>query len=509
MHKELTNELQDKELAVLKALNEELRALNKELKSKLALYQKSDNDSGQSLSSVEEVNQDIYFNIFNNTIDGVAIHNIISDDYNNPVDYITIEVNRAFETILSTSKEKVIGKRASEILPENELKEWLSLFSSVSLRGGNCSYENYSQSNDRYYEGNVFSSNKNQFVVVFRDVTDRKKAEKELFNAKHEAEELDRLKSTFLHNISHEIRTPLNAIVGFSNLIVDPLLSDEKRKAFTRIISQSSDKLLSKVSDVIEVSQIQSNQSEVDFGETEFVLLITNIVAGFTKNARAKGIDLLLYQNIPSIEYSLFTDGEKLKKILWHLLDNAIKFTFKGKVEVSCELKGNNVLIEVSDTGIGISQDLQEVIFEPFYQLESDTNRSYGGNGLGLTIVKAYVEFLNGTIKLTSEKDNGTKFTISLPTKKARLQSKNEGSKELPVLSGTILIAEDEYSNYEYLYELMSPHNFEILHASNGQEAIDLCKNNKKIDLVLMDIKMPVLDGYTAAKIIKVFRPRP
>jgi len=333
----------------------------------------------------------------------------------------------------------------------------------------------------------------------------------ELKSAKEKAEESDRLKSNFLNNMSHEVRTPLNAIVGFSQIMTKPNQPLEKLQKFSNLITTNSNKLIGIITDVIEISQIQANLIQAKLAEIDILSFVNNSVKSFIEIAKEKNLNLVLNMRIPFKEYFVLTDIEKLNKTLNHLIDNALKFTTKGSVEIICALVETHghehINISITDTGIGISEELQKKIFEPFHQVETGITRDYGGNGLGLSIVKAYIELIKGTISLKSELNKGTTVTVSIPVIKSNKQivqkEKNKPSHAL----NTILIAEDEYSNYQYLLELLSETGIEILYAANGQEAVDICKTNASVDLILMDIKMPIMDGHKAAKLIKLIRP--
>lgn len=189
------------------------------------------------------------------------------------------------------------------------------------------------------------------------------------------------------------------------------------------------------------------------------------------------------------------------------MLDNAVKFTIKGSVEINCLMNKNEIALSFTDTGIGIPQELQKKVFEPFRQVETGMCRTFGGNGLGLPIVKAYIELLNGTVTLKSELEKGTNITVCIPLLQTSSLPLPENVIHQTTAVHTILIAEDEYSNYAYLKELLSSLNFKIVYAENGLKAVELCQSIPEIDLVLMDIKMPIMDGLTAAKKIREFRP--
>jgi len=340
-----------------------------------------------------------------------------------------------------------------------------------------------------------------------QDLTDLWNTQKDLISAKEKAEESNQLKSSFLQNMSHEIRTPLNAIVGFSQLLTTPNQVPEKIKRYSDLITTSSQKLIQIITDVIEISQIQSNQINVNYSQFDIISLIDNIFASFSKISQEKNIEMILTKKISAEKYHIYSDIEKIEKTLTHLIDNALKFTSQGFVEIICEWESEKLKISVIDSGIGISEEMQEVIFEPFRQVENGMTRNFGGNGLGLSIAKAYIELLNGSITLKSVVNQGSTFIFTIPVNKENtsmnLKVKNEAENTIK----TILIVEDEYSNYQYLLALLEDLNLEIIYADNGKKAIDLCRKNSNIDLILMDIKMPVMDGQTAAKLIKAFKP--
>lgn len=339
----------------------------------------------------------------------------------------------------------------------------------------------------------------------------------ELVRAKEKAEESDKLKTSFLANMSHEIRTPLNAIVGFSNLLIDENQKNPQlKKEFVRIIENSANDLLNIIEDILDTAQIESGimnirESQVDVNQLMIELLV-------------------MYQNYPlitekniEIEYvypkaddklQIYTDRLRLKQILTNLLSNAAKFTEKGKIDFGFRLLENaqNVIqFFVKDTGIGIPSDKHEYIFERFRKLESlDSETIYRGNGLGLYISRKLAQYLGGDITLESEVGKGSTFNLIIPFKtKAREKTFgiefNYQSANISWPDKTILIVEDEISNYKYLETLLN-NRVNTIWAKNGAEAIQICKE-KKIDLVLMDIKLPKIDGFEATRQIKEIKP--
>ncbi len=341
-----------------------------------------------------------------------------------------------------------------------------------------------------------------------QDLTDLWQTQTDLIKAKEKAEESDKLKTAFLNNISHEFRTPLNAIAGFSEIITMPNHSQEKLLKFSGIIAESSNKLIEIVTDVIEISQIQAKQISIKNNSFDFIQLINELTLYFKPQISKKGLDFIYNINSICPIFNIYSDKDKLHKIIKHLIDNAVKFTHHGSVIVDFFLSNEKIEFTVTDTGIGISKEMQQIIFEPFRQIETGLCRNYGGNGVGLAIIKGFIELLSGTITMQSVPNVGTQFNISIPILCQAFTDKILIDKVLKNKKiGIILIVDDEQSNYEYLFEILQQFFPEILYAANGQQAIDICRANTKIDLVLMDIKMPIMEGHTATKLIKAFRP--
>lgn len=362
-----------------------------------------------------------------------------------------------------------------------------------------------------------------RMIGAHHDVTRLKKAEQELISkneeyrsliakleeAKLKAEESDRLKTAFLRNISHEIRTPLNSIVGFTSVISENHPGPQKMKVFSDMISESSNKLLDIISDVLELSRFHSNQIEVTSSECDIVEIVSSVVDSYREKAREKSI-MLKFNPVIS-EALVISDCSRIKSICKHLIDNAIKFTLAGNVDVVCNVDDDEFELIVSDTGIGISGNMHQSVFLPFLQAEDLPEKKYDGVGIGLAIVKSNVEILNGSITLDSAESKGTRIAIRIPvSRSAASKPLNSADDKQFVKPGsdinTILVAEDEFINYVFLYELLNSGNVKVIHAVNGQTAVEMCRDNKDIDLILMDLKMPVMDGGTAARKIKEFR---
>ena len=345
-------------------------------------------------------------------------------------------------------------------------------------------------------------------IGVIQDITDRKKNEEELIRAKVKAEESDKLKTAFLHNISHEIRTPMNAIVGFSTLLGDPEVDERSRKSYIDVIMQSSNHLLSIITDIVDISNIEANLIKTVKNEINVNKTLKYLFNQFITITNEKQIKLVCEAGLSDPEALILTDRTKLTQILSNLINNALKFTDKGIIKVEYRLKENFLEFCVSDTGIGISPVHHERIFDRFYQVQSNVSRLYEGTGLGLAISKAYVELLGGKIWLSSEPGNGTKFFFTIPYEKRDSTTITVYEKKAPdsfvfPVKKVILVAEDVESNFKLISYFLEGSNAEVLHAINGKEAVEKCLSMGNIDLILMDIKMPVMDGYTAVKLIR------
>lgn len=335
----------------------------------------------------------------------------------------------------------------------------------------------------------------------------------ELKIAKEYAVKSDRLKSEFLCNMSHEIRTPMNGIIGFSHIINERNLSEEERKCYTNIIVNSSEQLLRIIDDILEISSLETKQVKVQKIKTNINTLLSELVALFNLKAKEKSIGIQLVNELEECNCMVMIDHTKLLKILGNLFENALKFTDKGFIEVGCKVQNNTLLFHVRDTGIGIEKNKIGTIFTRFSQADETIKYHYGGLGLGLAIASENVELLGGEIHVESTPGVGSTFYFTVPYEPLPSIHLNSFKpiEQLYLQSSekTILVAEDENSNFIFLQALIQKLNpdFNIVRAHDGQEAVEKCLTDQHIDLVLMDIKMPVKDGYEATRIIKEFRP--
>jgi PAS domain S-box-containing protein len=359
------------------------------------------------------------------------------------------------------------------------------------------------------------SGNYTACVLIITDITERLHFIENLKHAKAEAVESDRLKTAFLANMSHEIRTPMNSIIGFSNLLSEPELKPDKKEQYLQHILQSSNLLLNLIDDIIDISKIEAGQININLVECNINEIVKDLFYATKATMKNENIDLRLNLPNDSEEYSFKTDPFRLRQILTNLLGNAIKFTEKGFVELGYKILKNDhkrtIEFYIKDSGIGIAKNKQEIIFERFRQVDDSRTRKFGGTGLGLAISKRLVDLLGGGIWVESEIGEGSNFHFTLPFENGHfeevIQSEPFNGIKYEWKDKTILVAEDENSNFELLKASINRTKVRIIRAMNGEEAVDYVKRNDHIDLVLMDIRMPRLNGYDATRQIKLLKP--
>lgn len=332
-----------------------------------------------------------------------------------------------------------------------------------------------------------------------------------LRNAEKQAVESDQLKTAFLQNISHEIRTPMNGIMGFTSLLSEEHTTEDQKKEYLTYISQSANRLLDLVNQVLDISLIETGNVTVNNKAVRLNSLLMDVFRHWHPTVKEE-VDLRISCGLSDHTDNIYTDEYKLKQILNNLVGNALKFTEKGQVHFGYILKDNLIEFFVKDTGIGIDRKFHTDIFKRFRKAEPSISKFYEGAGLGLAICQSNLNLMNGKISLESEPGQGAEFRVTMPYIKAdTLFPKDKIAKQRPAhvsLNGiTILVAEDEILNYKYIEDLLADTGVNLVSAVNGSQAVDYCRDNREVHLVLMDIRMPVMDGLEATKRIKELRP--
>ncbi len=425
--------------------------------------------------------------------------------------------NKAVSALLGFTLEEMKSKSIADITNPDKKSETLEIFNQVLNKG-----KGYSELELLKKDGNYVSTDLNAIILPngtiygsCRDITERKQAEKELIKAKEHAEESDRLKSAFLANMSHEIRTPMNGILGFAGLLKEPELSGEQQQEYIGIIEKSGERMLNIINDIVSISKIESGTSETYISDT-IINAQTDYVYNVLKlDAEKKNLTITLRNGLPDIESIIKTDSEKLIGILSNLVKNAIKFTDGGTIEFGYKLKKNgapgapkDLEFYIKDTGIGIPKDRHEAIFERFIQADIHDKMARQGAGLGLAISRAYVEMLGGKIWVQSELNIGSTFYFTIPyitnaneiLVEPNLHHDNKDEFQLK-----ILIVEDDETSEALLKEMIQKLSTKVLTTKNGLDAITICRQNSDLDLILMDIQIPGLNGHEATRQIRQF----
>ncbi len=395
-------------------------------------------------------------------------------------------------------KETVIGYIGTIIdITENKETEQALIESEMLL----------TQQNEEYA---VLNEELNQSFAEIQQIN------KELAHAKEKAEESDRLKSAFLANMSHEIRTPMNAIIGFSDLLNNEHLSYEKRKRFTTVINQRTNDLLTIINDILDISKIESGTLRINKSMDNINFLINDIVEFFTSRNETlvnKPVQLIFSPTLKNEDAIIQADFSRLRQVFTNLIDNAYKFTHRGIIEIgySC-INDKDLLFYVKDPGIGISKEKQGVIFERFRQAHDFLiSREYGGTGLGLTISKGIVELMGGRLWVESEEGVGSTFFFTLPFQKSIIEQPLPIKSSFPKMDWngkTILIVEDIEDNIILINELLSDTNIVLLKAKDGKSALKHFNDNSSIDLILMDIRLPDINGFQLFERIKALNSK-
>jgi PAS domain S-box-containing protein len=342
------------------------------------------------------------------------------------------------------------------------------------------------------------------------DITHRKQSEQKLLEQKERAEQSDKLKAAFLANISHEIRTPLNGIIGFADILIQQEISEADKEQYSNLIHNLSGQLLSIVNDILEISRIETNQIKLSVAPLNINQTLLKLYSVFENQARDKHLKFELNSELTDNQAVIYGDGSRLVQVLTHLLNNAIKFTYSGSIQLGCQLKNENLLFYVKDTGIGILPENRDIIFERFRQVEDALTRKFGGSGLGLSISKALVEMMGGEISVDCDSGIGSIFYFTIPYMNVPVKNqmqRNYLETKSCLRDTRILICEDDDFGYLYVNRLLTQAGAITFRAISGTRAIKFCQSDEAIDIIIMDLRMPEMSGNDAAGFIKKLRP--
>jgi hypothetical protein len=436
-----------------------------------------------------------------------------------------IYTNKEVSAMLGYTSEEMKSKTIADITKPSKQEEIFKIFNQVLNEG-----KSYNEIELLKKDGDYILTDLNAVLLPdgtlyasCRDITERKKAESELVKAKEKAEESERLKSAFLTNMSHEIRTPMNGILGFAELLKEPDLSSEEVQDYIQTIQISGVRMLNTINSIVDIAKIESGLTQIDISEMDINEKLEFTYKFFKPEADMKGLQLILKTNFTDKETIIKTDIEKVHGILTNLIRNALKFTYEGSIEFGYVLKSEcepgsteqsrsaELEFFVKDTGVGIPKNQQQMIFERFRQGSESYNRGYEGSGLGLSISKSYVEMLGGRIWVNSEEGLGSTFHFTIPyiaVSEENTPIENVASaeqKEVQFNNLKILIVEDDEISYSLLTRTIQKISREVLHVITGVAAVEACRNNPDLDLVLMDIRMPRMNGLEATQQIRQF----
>lgn len=400
------------------------------------------------------------------------------------------------------------------ILPEfreKEAEDWNIVVKNKSVYEGEYQIRTKNNQIKWVWERGIGVYDKNGNLLFFEgyveDITSIKHLIDDLIAAKNKAEESDRLKTAFLTNMSHEIRTPMNGILGFTKLLLEPQLAGDQVKEYVDIIRKSGNRMLNTVNDIITISRIETEQVEISKSTFNLHNEINDICKMLLPEVKEKGIQLNVNFNTISDTEMITTDRTKFDSVMTNLIKNAIKFTDEGQIDVTYSKKINAFDFEVKDTGIGIPKERLSVIFDRFIQGDIDDKRALQGSGLGLAISQSYVSMMGGELFVDSVVDEGARFYFSIPDRSTNKADKPQVAKNTMSMKKNlkILIVEDDTISVKYLNVILKDIAQTIQIVNNGTEAVDMLKAHDDFDLVLMDIKLPRMNGYDATHEIRKF----
>ncbi len=471
----------------------------------LSLYKqfilKKENAKLEHLVQELEKQKKTFQALYDHSKDGIALLDMQSN---------FIDINPAYSKMTGFTKEEILQKSCLELTVEEDVEKSHIAMQEVLEFGFIQNFQKHCKiKGDKVLSVNMSMThleNPERVLINVRDVTREEETKQTLLEAKKRAEEANLEKSSFLANMSHEIRTPMNGIIGLTHLVLQSDL-DEKQKNYLQKIDTSAKLLLEIINDILDLSKIEAKKLALekrDFVMSDIFASVENLLLF---KAKEKGLDFQIDCTC-ECEAKLHGDSLRISQILINLLNNAMKFTHEGFVHLTISRKENLYRFEVEDSGIGMTREQQEKLFQAFMQADVSTTRKYGGTGLGLNISKHLVELMHGKIWVESEYGKGSRFIVEIPLENAKEAMREEEEKnytedDLKVFAGTkILLVEDNKTNQLLILGLLDESGIEIEIANNGKEAVDMFRANN-FALILMDIQMPVMNGYEATALIR------
>lgn len=464
----------------------------------------------KQIVEIEQINSDLneseqrFKALHDASFGGIAIHK----------NKMIIECNQGLSDISGYTHEELIGIDIINLI-DPDYKDYVNekvkiqydkAYEVMGIRKNGESYPVRIQGKNVFYKGEPVRT------VEFRDITEQKLAEAELIRKKEMAEESNRAKSAFIANMSHDIRTPMNGILGFADLLKDPDLTPKEQIDYVTIIENSGATMLEIINEIIHISKIEAGLIKTTTTSFNIKDLLQNIYDRFFSMITQKGIMLKFY-GINTLKTNIIkSDQEKVNSILYYLLKFSIQNTAQGSVELRILEKNSTLEFTLSDTSAGIPKEKLNTLFN-WFDNEPFLNKSHENRGLDLAIAKSYIDMLGGSIQVTSEQGVGSSFVFTLPfdfDQYKVIQEKAVNPNALNVANIQdlkVLIAEDDNTSALLLTTYLKPNSKAILVAPNGEKAVEICRNNPDIDLIMMDIQMPVMNGFNATKTIRTFNP--
>jgi PAS domain S-box-containing protein len=462
----------------------------------------------------------------------LKIQNILSSSPDTIIvfdsDFIIREINNAAEKIFGYSASQLLSASVMTIFAQSDHSDFTEKVKKMD--------SNYNTLKNHEFDmlrasGDIFPAEismalipkseqaEKLYVSVIKDITSRKIFEDNLNEARQKAEDADKLKSAFLANMSHEIRTPMNAIVGFANMLTNKDISEKDREEYSGYIASNSSILLTLIDDIIDISKIEAGQLKIKQKTTSVAAILDEVLPSAKEHLRMydkSNIELITECSNSVRETPVKIDKTRVIQVLTNLLTNAVKFTEEGHIRCNCNIikiyDKKFIRFQVSDTGIGIRSENLDKIFNQFYRIEHNDVSEYRGTGLGLALSKKLLTLMGGKIEVESEAGKGSTFTFYIPYRPAPDALSENSLSNTPRKKNNwkgkkIIIAEDDFTNYKFLESLFMPTGATLIHAHNGREAIDFFQSEPDTDIILMDIRMPDVDGYEATLKIKSMKP--